>query len=80
MKKMNSQYNALKAMTLTINDIISDLEKRRDVIDKKADDEYRGMNCMELAMHDELDEQINSLYVCVEYIKNAMGQLVLYID
>ena len=80
MKKMNSQYNALKSMTLTINDIISDLEKRRDVIDKKVDDEYRGMNCMELAMHDELDEQIDSLYCCAEYIEKAMDCLEEYTD
>lgn len=80
MKKMNSQYYALKAITLTINDIISNLEKRRDVIEKKADNEDRGMNCIEQDMYDGLDEQIDNLYVCVEYIEKAMGQLVLYTD
>ena len=80
MKKMNSQYNELKAMTLTINDIISDLEKRRDVIEKKADNEDRGMNCMEQDMYDELDEQIDSLYCCAEYIEKAMYYLADYTD
>ena len=80
MKKMNSQYNELKAITLTINYIISDLEKRRDVIEKKADNEDRGMNCIEQAMYDELDEQSNNLYCCAEYIEKAMYYLEDYTD
>lgn len=80
MKKMNTYYNSLKAMTLSINDIISTLEKERNVIEQNIDDEDRAINYMELVRHGELDKQINSLHVCVEHIKNAMGQLVLYTD
>lgn len=80
MKKMNSHYNSLKAMTLSINDIISALEKERNDIGQNIDDEDRDINYMKLARYDELDEQINSLHACVEYIKNAMGRLVLYTD
>ena len=80
MKKMNTHYNSLKAMTLSINDIISALEKERNDIGQNIEDEDRPINYIELARYDELDEQINSLHVCVEYIKNAMGQLVLYTD
>lgn len=80
MKKMNSHYNSLKAMTLSINDIISALEKERNDIGQNIEDEDKAINYMELARYDELDEQINSLYKCVEYIKNAMGQLVSYTD
>ena len=80
MKKMNTHYNSLKAMTLSINDIISALEKERNDIGQNIEDEDRPINYIELARYDELDEQINSLHLCVEYIKNAMGQLVLYTD
>lgn len=80
MKKMNSQYNELKAMTLSINSIISYLEKRRDVIKKKAYDEVRGMNCIEQDMYDELDEQISDLEDCVGYIEDAMECLESYTD
>ena len=80
MKKMNTHYNSLKAMTLSINDIISALEKERNNIEQNIDDEDRDINYMKLARYDELDEQINSLQVCIEYIKNAMGRLVLYTD
>ena len=47
MKKMNSHYNSLKALMLTIDDIISELEKERDDIEQKAYDEDRGMYCIE---------------------------------
>lgn len=80
MKKMNTYYNSLKAMTLSINDIISALEKERNDIGQNIDDEDRDINYMKLARYDELDEQINSLHVCVEHIKKAMGRLVLYTD
>ena len=80
MKKMNSHYNSLKAMTLSINDIISALEKERNNIEQNIDDEDKDINYMKLARYDELDEQINSLHVCEEKKKNAMGRLVSYTD
>ena len=80
MKKMNSRYNSLKAMTLSINDIISALEKERNDIGQNIDDEDRDINYMKLARYDELDEQISDLKDCVEHIKSAMGRLVSYTD
>ena len=80
MKKMNSHYNSLKAMTLIINDIISDLKENRDSIEDNACDEDRVMTIMEQERHYKLNEQISDLEDCVEYIKDAMGCLVLYID
>ena len=80
MKKMNSHYNNLKAMTLSINDIISALEKERNDIGQNIDDEDRDINYMKLARYDELDEQISDLKDCVEHIKSAMGRLVSYTD
>lgn len=79
-RKKDSQNNEVKDMTLSINDIISALEKERNNIEQNIDDEDKDINYMKLARYDELDEQINSLHVCVEYIKNAMGRLVLYTD
>ena len=80
MKKMNSHYNSLKSMTLSINDIISALEKERNDIGQNIDDEDRDINYMKLARYDELDEQISDLKDCVEHIKSAMGRLVSYTD
>ena len=51
MKKMNSHYNSLKALMLTIDDIILDLEKERYDIENKADDEDRGMYLIENDMY-----------------------------
>lgn len=80
MKKMNSHYNSLKAMTLIINDIISGLKENRDSIEDKACDEDRVMTSMEYERHYKLNEQISDLEDCVEHIKDAMECLVLYID
>ena len=80
MKKMNSQYNALKAMTLTINDIISGLKENRGSIEDKACDEDRVMTSMEYERHYKLNEQISDLEDCVEHIKDAMECLVSYTD
>ena len=77
---MNSHYNSLKAMTLSINDIISALEKERNDIGQNIDDEDRDINYMKLARYDELDKQISDLKDCVEHIKSAMGRLVSYTD
>ena len=80
MKKMNSHYNNLKAMTLIINDIISDLKEKRDSIEDNACDEDRVMTSMEYERHYKLNEQISDLEDCVEHIKDAMECLVLYTD
>ena len=80
MKKMNSSYNVLKAMTLTIKDIISNLEEKIGSIEDKAHDEDRDMTVKEQGMCDEIDEQISSLEECVEYIESAMEGLEEYID
>lgn len=80
MKNMKSHYKSLKALMLTIDDIISDLEKERDNIENKADDEDRGMYCIEQEMYNEIDEQIISLNCCADYIASAMGCLAEYTD
>ena len=78
MKNMKSHYNSLKALMLTIDDIISDLEKERDDIENKAYDEDRGMYCIENEMYNEIDEKIISLNCCADYIASAMGCLAEY--
>lgn len=80
MKKMNSHYNNLKAMTLIINDIISSLKENRDSIEDNACDEDRVMTTMEYERHYKLNEQISDLEDCVEHIKDAMECLVSYTD
>ena len=78
MRKMDSQYKKLNDIMETIDNIISDLENERDDIEEKADDEDRGMYCIENDMYNEIDEQINSLNCCADYIANAMGCLAEY--
>ena len=80
MKKMNSQYDKLNAIMENINDIISDLEEKRDSIEDKAYNGDRGITKREQINYDDLYEQISSLEDCVIYIENAMDCLGDYID
>ena len=80
MKKMNLQYYELNDMMETINDIISDLEEKRDNIKDNAFDEDRDMTEKEQERYYEIDDQISNLEDCVAYIENAMDCLEEYID
>lgn len=77
---MNSHYNKLKAMTLTIKDIILNLEEKIGNIQDNAWNENRDMTDREKKICDKIDEQITDLKDCVEYIENAMGCLEEYTD
>ena len=80
MKKMNLHYNRLKAITLTIKDIISNLEEKRASIEDNALDKNRDMTEKEKEKSYKIDNQINSLKDCVQYIEQAMLHLEDYID
>ena len=80
MKKMTAQCDKLNAIMENINDIISDLEEKRDSIKDKAYDEDIGMTKREQERYYEIDEQISNLEDCVAYIENAMDCLEEYID
>ena len=79
MKKIKEQYNKLNEIMENIDNIISDIEKEKVDIEQNIDED-RDMNYIEQAMYDELDEQSNSLYCCLECIENAMGWLEKYTD
>ena len=80
MKKMTAQCDKLNDIMENIDDIISDLEEKRDNIKDNAFDEDRGMYCIEQEIYNEIDEQIISLNCCADYIASAMGCLVEYTD
>lgn len=75
MKKMNTHYNALKAMALTINGIISDLEEKIDDIDWDKD-----MTDKDRKRYDKIDDQLSNLEKCAYYIEQAMECLKDYRD
>ena len=74
MKKIKEQYDKLSDMMENIKDIISDIEKQKVDIELNIDED-RDMNYIEQEMYDELDEQSNSLYCCLECIENTMDWL-----
>ena len=80
MKKMTEQCDKLNAIMGNINDIISDLEEKRDSIEDNDNDKDRDMTEKEQEKYNEIDEQISNLEDCVAYIENAMDCLADYID
>ena len=80
MKKMTAQCDKLNAIMENIDDIILELEEKRDSIKDKAYDEDRGMTKREQERYYEIDEQISNLEDCVAYIENAMDCLGEYTD
>ena len=68
MTKMTAQWDKLNAIMENINDIISDLEEKRDSIDDNANDKGRDMTEKEQGKYDEIDEQTSSIKEWVWYI------------
>ena len=77
---MTAQCDKLNDIMENIDDIISDLEEKRDNIKDNAFDEDRDMTEKEQERYYEINEQINNLEDCVAYIENAMECLEEYTD
>ena len=77
---MTAQCDKLNDIMENIDNIISELEEKRDSIEDKAYNKDRGMTKREQINYDDLDEQISSLEDCVAYIEDAMDCLEDYID
>ena len=73
MKKMTAQCDKLNDIMENIDDIISDLEEKRDNIKDNAFDEDRDMTEKEQERYYEIDEQISNLEDCLEYIEKCYG-------
>ena len=77
---MTAQCDKLNDIMENIDDIISDLEEKRDNIKDNAFDEDRDMTEKEQERYYEIDDQISNLEDCVAYIENAMDCLGDYTD
>ena len=79
-RKKDSRSKHIDDMKENIGNVISDLEEKRDHIEYKALNKGRGMTDKEYKKHEELVNQICSLYDCVEYAENAVDCLEEYTD
>lgn len=79
-RKKDSRSKCLNDIKENIGNVISDLEGKRDHIEYKAWKKGRCMTDKEYKKHDELVNQICSLYDCVEYVENAMDCLEEHTD
>ena len=79
-REKDSKSKCIDDMKENIGNVISDLEEKRDHIEYKALTEGRCMTDKEYKKHEELVNQICSLYDCVEYVENAMDYLEEHTD
>lgn len=79
-RKKDSKSKCINDIKENIGNVISDLEEKRDHIEYKASSKGRGMTDKEYKKHEELVNQICSLYDCVEYVENAMDYLEEHTD
>ena len=79
-REKDSKNKCINDMKENIGNVISDLEEKRDHIEYKALTEGRCMTDKEYKKHEELVNQICSLYDCVEYVENAMDCLDEHTD
>ena len=79
-RKKDSRSKCLNDIKENVGNVISDLEEKRDHIEYKALNKGRSMTDKEYKKHEELVNQICSLYDCVEYAENAVDCLEEYTD
>ena len=73
-RKKKSKSKCLNDMKENIGNVISDLEEKKDRIEYKALNKGRCMTDKEYKRHNELVNQICSLYDCVECAEEYLGE------
>ena len=79
-REKDSRSKCINDMKENISNVISDLEEKRDRIEYKVWNKGRDMTDKEYKKHEELVNQICSLYDCIEYVENAMDYLEEHTD
>lgn len=73
-RKKDSRSKCIDDMKENIGNVISDLEEKRDYIEYEALNKGRCMTDKEYKKHNELVNQICSLYDCVEYAEEYLEE------
>ena len=79
-REKDSRSKCINDMKENISNVISDLEEKRDRIEYKVWNKGRDMTDKEYKKHEELVNQICSLYDCIEYVEKAMDYLEEHTD
>lgn len=80
MKNLSKYYNKIQAAYEALDDLIGELEEKRDAIEENAIDRDRDMTEKEQERYDEIDEQINAVEECKDNLEYAMGAIEEYCE
>lgn len=80
MKNLSKYYNKIQAAYEALDDLIGELEEKRDAIEERAIGKYRDMTEKEQERYDEIDEQISAIEECKDNLEYAMGAIEEYCE
>lgn len=78
MKNLSKYYDKIEAINDSLDDLIGELEEKKDAIEEKAIDEDRDMTEKEQERYDEIDEQISAIEECKDNLESAMYAIEVY--
>ena len=80
MKNLSKYYNKIQAAYEALDDLIGELEEKRDAIEENAIDRDRDMTEKEQERYDEIDEQISAIEECKDNLEYAMDAIEEYCE
>jgi hypothetical protein len=80
MKNLSKLYDKTEAINDSLDEIIGELEEKRDAIEENAIDRDRNMTEKEKERYYEIDEQINAIEECKDNLEYAMGAIEEYCE
>lgn len=80
MKQLNKFYDEIETINNTLDELIGELEEKRDAIEENAIDRDRDMTDREQEHYHEIDEQINAIACCRDNLEYAMMEIEQYTE
>lgn len=80
MKNLSKYYDKIQAIYESLDELIGELEEKRDAIEENAIDRDRDMTEKEQERYDEIDEQISAIEECKDNLEYAMGAIEEYCE
>lgn len=80
MKKLNKYNDKLVAIYEELDNLIGELEEKRDAIEDRAIEKNRDMTDAEQGRYDEINEQIDAIRECMDNIESAWDVIGDYVE
>lgn len=80
MKNLSKLYDKIEAINDSLDELIGELEEKRDAIEENAIDRDRNMTEKEKERYYEIGEQINAIEECKDNLEYAMGAIEEYCE